>query len=142
MSQMSFFGRRKINRLLGADIRISEPEEVHIMLIPHLQLSYLLTSGEWNSFHVASVWAVFNLSLALAYISKDRRSINYYSGIQDMLLAVTNGQVFGEPEKRRLRTAFFDADNYICSQRKTDILTAIRMLEHQIQSAPTETVQR
>lgn len=137
---MSFSGHRKINRLLGTDFRISEPEEVHIMLIPHLQLSHLLMSGEWNNFHVASVSSVFNLALALAYINKDRRSINYYSGIQDMLLAIANGQVFGDVEKRRLLTVFFEADKYICNQRKPDILTAIRMVEHQIQQAPPETV--
>ena len=97
-------------------------------------------SGEWNNFHVASVSSVFNLALALAYINKDRRSINYYSGIQDMLLAIANGQVFGDVEKRRLRTVFFEADKYICNQRKPDILTAIRMVEHQIQQAPPETV--
>lgn len=133
---------RKINRLLGADFGISEPEEVHIMLIPHLHLSHLLATGEWNNFQVASVAGVFNVALALAYINKDRRSINFYSGIQDLLLAIANGQVFGDAEKRRLRTVLSEADKYLCAQRKTDILTAIRMVEYQIQHAPPETVIR
>ncbi len=139
---MSFSGYRKINRLLGADLGISEPEEVHIMLIPHLHLSYLLASGEWNYLHVASIAGVFNVALALAYLNKDRRAINYYSGIQDMLLAIANGQQFGDAEKRRLRTVLCEADKYICAQGKTDILTAIRMVEYQIQHAPPETVIR
>ncbi|MBS1139577.1 MAG: hypothetical protein H6R13_1030 [Proteobacteria bacterium] len=137
---MSYTGQRKINRLLGADFGISEPEEVHIMLIPHLHLSLLLATGEWNNFHVASVAGVFNVALALAYINKDRRSINFYSGNQDMLLAIANGRLFGDAEKRRLRTVFSEADKYVCSQRKTDILTAIRMVEYQIQHAPAEIV--
>lgn len=137
---MSYSGQRKINRLLGADLGISEPEEVHIMLIPHLHLSHLLDSGEWNNFHVASVAGVFNVALALAYLNKDRRSINFYSCIQDTLLGIANGRPFGDAEKRRLRTVFAEADKYVCAQRKTDILTAIRMVEHQIQRAPPETV--
>lgn len=136
---MFFPGRRKIYRLLGAEFGISEPEEVHIMLIPHLHLSHLLASGEWNNLHVASVAGVFNVALALAYINKDRRSINFYSGIQDLLLAIANGQVFGYAEKRRLRMVFSEADKYVCAKRKTDILTAIRMVEYQIQHAPPET---
>lgn len=139
---MSFSGQRKINRLLGADFGISEPEEVHIMLIPHLHLSLLLASGELNNYHVASVAGVFNVALALAYINKDRRSINFYSGIQDLLLALTNGCVFGETEKRRLRTVFAEADKYICNQPKVNILTAIRMVEYQIQHAPPESGMR
>lgn len=139
---MSYLGQRKINRLLGADLGISEPEEVHIMLIPHLHLSHLLVSGEWNNFHVVSVAGVFNVALALAYINKDRRSINFYSGIQDMLLAIANGQAFGDTEKRRLRTVFAEADKYVCAQRKSDILSAIRMVEYQIETAPPETVIR
>lgn len=139
---MSFSGHRKINRLLGADYGISEPEEVHIMLIPHLHLSHLLATGQWNNLHVASVAGVFNVALALAYINKDRRSINFYSGIQNLLLAIANGQVFGDTEKRRLRTVLSEADKYVCAQRKTDILTAIRMVEYQIQQAPPETVIR
>lgn len=139
---MSFSGRRKINRLLAADFGISEPEEIHIMLIPHLHLSLLLATSEWDHLHVASVAGVFNVALALAYINKDRRSINFYSGIQDMLLAIANGQNFGDVEKRRLRTVFSEADKYVCAQRKTDILTAIRMVEYQIQHAPPETVIR
>ncbi|UCV23848.1 hypothetical protein [Ferribacterium limneticum] len=139
---MSLSGHRKINRLLGADYGISEPEEVHIMLIPHLHLSHLLATGEWNNLHVASVAGVFNVALALAYINKDRRSINFYSGIQNLLLAIANGQVFGDTEKRRLRTVLSEADKYVCAQRKTDILTAIRMVEYQIQHAPPETVIR
>ena len=137
---MSFSGHRKINRLLGADFGISEPEEVHIMLIPHLHLSHLLATGEWNTLQVASVASVFNVALALAYINKDRRSINFYRGIQDLLLAITNGQAFGDAEKRRLRMVLSEADKYVCAQRKTDILTAIRMVEYQIQHAPPETV--
>ena len=137
---MSYSGQRKINRLLGADLGISEPEEVHIMLIPHLHLSHLLDSGEWNNFHVASVAGVFNVALALAYLNKDRRSIKFYSGIQDTLLGIANGRPFGDAEKQRLRTVFAEADKYVCAQRKTDILTAIRMVEHQIQRAPRETV--
>lgn len=139
---MSFSGHRKINRLLGADFGISEPEEVHIMLVPHLHLTHILASGELNNYHVASVAGVFNVALALAYINKDRRSINFYSGIQDMMLAIANGQAFGDTEKRRLRTVFSEADKYVCAQRKTDILTAIRMVEYQIQHAPPETVIR
>lgn len=139
---MSFSGQRKINRLLGADYGISEPEQVHIMLIPHLHLSLLLATGELNNYHLASVAGVFNVALALAYINKDRRSINFYSGIQDQLLVIANGKVFGDPEKRRLRTVLSEADNYVCAQRKTDILTAIRMVEYQIQHAPPETVIR
>lgn len=139
---MSFSGQRKINRLLGTDYGISEPEEVHIMLIPHLHLSLLLSTGEWNHYHVASVAGVFNVALALAYINKERRSINYYSGIQDLLLAIANGRAFGDAEKRRIRTVFSEADKYVCCQRKTDILSAIRMVEHQIQHAPPETVIR
>lgn len=139
---MSFSGHRKINRLLGADFGISEAEEVHILLIPHLHLSQLLTSSTWDNHHVASVASVFNVALALAYINKDRRSINFYSGIQDFLLAVANGQAVGDAEKRRLRTVFAEADKYVCAQRKTDILTAIRMVEYQVQHAPPETVIR
>ena len=137
---MSFSGHRKINRFLGADFGISEPEEVHIMLIPHLHLAQLVATGEWDNQHVASVAGVFNVALALAYINKDRRSINFYSGIQNLLLAIANGHAFGEAEKRRLRMVFSQADKYICAQRKTDILTAIRMVEHQIQNTPPETV--
>lgn len=139
---MSFSGHHKINRLLGADYGISEPEEVHIMLIPHLHLSHLLASAEWNHLYIASVAGVFNVALALAYINKDRRSINFYSGIQDLLLAIANGQVFGDAERRRLRMVFSEADKYVCTQRKTEILTAIRMVEYQIQHAPPETVIR
>lgn len=139
---MSFSGHRKINRLLGADLGISEPEAVHIMLIPHLHLAHLLAGGEWRHFHVASVASVFNVALALAYLNKDRRSINFYSSIQDMLLAIANGQAVGEAEKRRLRTTFSEADKYVCTQRKAHILTAIRMVEHQIQHAPPDTVIR
>lgn len=139
---MSFSGHRKINRFLGADFGISEPEEVHIMLIPHLHLSQLVATGEWENLHVASVAGVFNVALALAYINKDRRSINFYSGVQDLLLAIANGHPFGETEKRRLRTVFSQADKYICAQRKADILTAIRMVEYQIQNAPPETALR
>lgn len=139
---MSFSGHHKINRLLGVDFGISEPEEVHIMLIPHIHLAHLLASGEWNNFHVASVAGVFNVALALAYINKDRRSINFYSGIQDMLLAIANGRFFGDAEKRRLQTVFSEADKYVCAQRKADILTAIRMVEYQIQHAPPESVIR
>ena len=139
---MSFSGQRKINRLLGADLGISEPEAVHIMLIPHLHLAQLLAGGEWGHFQVASVAGVFNVALALAYLNKDRRSINFYSGIQDMLLAIANGRPVGEAEKRRLRTTFSEADKYVCAQRKAHILTAIRMVEHQIQQAPPDTVIR
>jgi hypothetical protein len=135
---MSFSGHRKINRLLGADDGISEPEEVHIMLIPHLHLAQLLATGELHNYHVASVAGVFNVALALAYINKDRRSINFYSGIQDLLLAIANGHVFGDAEKRRVRTVFAEADKYLCAQRKADILTAIRMVEYQIEHAPAE----
>ena len=137
---MSFSGHRRTNPLRGAGI--SEPEEVHIMLIPHLHLSLLLATGEWNHLHVASVASVFNVALALAYINKDRRSINFYSGIQELLVALSNGQLFGEVEKRRLRTVFSEADKYICTQHKKDILTAIRMVEYQIQNVPPETVIR
>ena len=139
---MSFSGHRKINRLLGADFGISEPEEVHIMLIPHLHLAQLLATGEWHYLYVASVAGVFNVALALAYINKDRRSINFYSGIQELLLAVGNGQAFGHPEKRRLRTVFAEADKYICGQNKADILTAIRMVEYQIQHTPPASMLR
>ncbi|QRM20419.1 hypothetical protein GBK02_13985 [Dechloromonas sp. TW-R-39-2] len=139
---MSFSGHRKINRFLGAEFGISEPEEVHIMLIPHLHLSHLVATGEWDHQHVASVAGVFNVALALAYINKDRRSINFYSGIQELLLALANGQTFGDVEKRRLQMVFSEADKYICGQRKTDILTAIRMVEYQIANAPPETVVR
>lgn len=112
------------------------------MLIPHLHLAHLLAGGEWGHVHVASVASVFNVALALAYLNKDRRSINFYSGIQDMLLAIANSQPVGEAERRRLRTTFVEADKYVCTQRKSHILTAIRMVEHQIQHAPPDTVIR
>lgn len=137
---MSLSGQRKINRLLGADYGISEPEEVHIMLIPHLQLAQLLATGEWNHHYVASIAGVFNVALALAYINKDRRSINFYCGIQELLLALGNGKHFGDVEKRRLRTVMAAADQYICQQHKSDILTAIRMVEHQLQQTGGEPV--
>ena len=53
------------------------------------------------------------------------------------MLAIANGQVFGDVEKRRLRMVFSEADKYLCAQRKTDLLTAIRMVEYQIQHAPS-----
>lgn len=129
---MSLSGHRKINRLLGADFGLSEPEEVHIMLIPHLHLSQLLATGVWHHLHVASIAGVFNVVLALAYINKDRRSINFYSGIQELLLAGTHGLVLGDAEKRRLCLGFSAADKYLCGQDKSSILSAIRMVEQQL----------
>lgn len=137
---MSLSGYRKINRFLGADFGMSEAEEVHIMLVPHLHLSQIVNSGEWDHLQVASVASVFNVALALAYINRDRRAINFYSGIQNLVLAISNGQSFGESEKRRLRMVFSAADKYICTQHKTDVLTAIRMVEYQIQNSPAEIV--
>lgn len=136
---MSRLARHLIGPLLLPEYRLSEPEQVHIMLVPYLHLASLLQGTEWNAHYVASVASVFNVALALSYLNQDRRSINYYSAIQNLVLDLSHGHPFGADEKRRLQRVFSDADRYICHQKKSDILNAINLVEYQIaNAAPSE----
>lgn len=127
---------RGINPLLRPGFGLSEPEQVHIMLLPHLNLAQLLACEEWDSFHIASIASVFNVALALAYLNRDARSIAYYGGVQNLIVELTNGRSFAAEEKRRLRRVFSEADKYVCAQKKSDILFAIRMVECQVENSP------
>lgn len=126
-----------VSRWLRPEFSLSAPEQVHLMLIPHLHLDLLL-EGERDAGHIASVAGVFNVALAMAYLKKDRRAIQFYSSIQDLMLAVANGAPVQTRDKNRLCKALAAADEFICQQHKADVLAAIRLVEHQIKVSPPD----
>lgn len=131
---------RRIGPLLRPGFGLSEPEQVHIMLLPHLHLARLLAAEQWDPFHIGSIAGVFNVALALAYLNRDARSISYYGAVQNLIVELTNGRPFAAEERRRLRRVFSEADKYVCAQKKGDILYAIRMVECQAENGPATEV--
>lgn len=113
-------------------VRLSEPELVQIMLRPHLHLSQLLSDGQPNPYYLSSIVGVFNVAMALAYMHKDIRAIHLYESIQQNLLDVAATGICTAELGLRLRKMFAIADQYIAAQAKTDILRAIRLVEHQL----------
>lgn len=126
-----------VTRWLRPEFCLSAPEQVHLMLIPHLHLDRLL-AGERDAGHVASVAGVFNVALAMAYLKKDRRAIQFYSGIQVLMLALASSSALSARDNTRLRKALAAADEFICQQHKADVLAAIRLVEHQIKVSPPD----
>ncbi len=113
-------------------VRLAEPELVQIMLRPHLHLAQLLSDGQPNPYYLSSIIGVFNVAMALAYMHKDIRSIHLYESIQQNLLDVATVGIATPEAGLRLSKVFTIADQYIAAQAKTDILRAIRLVEHQL----------
>ncbi len=130
---------KSVGRWLRPEFSLSEPEQVHLMLVPHLHLDALL-AGEREVWQIASVAGVFNVALALAYLKKDRHAIQFYSSIQALMLTVANGADLMAKDQLRLRKALSAADDFICQQHKADVLASIRLVEHQIGVSPPESV--
>lgn len=113
-------------------VRLSEPELVQLMLRPHVHLSLLLSEGQPNPYYLSSIIGIFNVAMALAYMHKDIRSIHLYESIQQPLLDVAAAGISTPEIGLRLSKVFTIADQYIAAQAKTDLLRAIRLVEHQL----------
>lgn len=126
-----------VARWLRPEFALSEPEQVHLMLAPHLHLEALL-NGERDVWQIAAVGSLFNVALALAYVRKDRRAIQYYSGVQTLMLTLADGAPLLPRDQVRLTRALSAADVFICQQHKADVLAAIRLVEHEVGVSPAE----
>lgn len=130
---MSKAHKNRVKRIAyPAASRLTDPEQVEIMLAPYLHLQQLLDCGEANPYYLASIIGVLNVATALAYLHKDKRSISLYESIQHTLLDVARQGVSDDETGERLQRVFAIADNYIAIQSKADVLRAIRLVELEI----------
>lgn len=112
--------------------RLTEPEQVEIMLKPRLHLACVLEGETREPLYLASIIGVINVAMALAYLHKDKHSISLYESVQQALVDIARCGIAGDEESRRLLRVFNIADDYIVSQAKVDVLRAINLVEYQI----------
>ncbi len=130
MSKNHKMRTKRLNNPLAC--RLSEPEQVEIMLKPRLHLDCVLHGETHEPLHLASIVGVINVAMALAYLHKDKYSINLYESVQQTLVDIARRGIANDEESRRLQRVFNIADDYIVSQAKADVLRAINLVEYQI----------